>query len=403
MTDAPRIRCLRDAEPSRALDAAFATCAAGDVPLIGDARWSAEHWAGLCERFDGIAAPPRAAWATFTSGTTGSPRVVLRTEASWAASYPEISRLLALTHADVVALPVTVVSSMTVFQAAHARHVGASIELARHGRLDDAQLARATVVHATPLIVRDLVARIEAGAASRLRVALVGGDHAPGDLDARAAALGIRVVTYAGAAELSFVAMDAGDGALRPFAGVDLRVDDDAVLWVRSPFAALGYAADTRGPLRRDDEGWVTVGDRAALSRDDVGPRLALLGRDDDAILSAGATIVPRDVEACFRDAPGVAHVAVVGVPARRVGDLVGVLLEPARPLDDPDAWARSIVARAMRDAPRSHRPRLARVVDRLPRTSRGKLDRAAARRLLGAPDSVRVRWSDEREAADDR
>lgn len=388
------------------LDAAFAVRAAGDVPLVGDPRWSDPHWRAVRERFDGAEAPAGAAWATFTSGTTGAPRVVLRSAESWTASFAPVGDLLELTARDVVALPVTVVSSMTMFQAAHARHVGAAIEPAPRGRLLDAQLARATVVHATPLLVRDLIARAEAGAASALRVALVGGDRVPADLRARAASLGIRLIAYAGAAELSFVATDAGAGAanaaLGPFPGAEVRVDERGVLWVRSPYVAIGYAGGSPGPLRRDADGWATVGDRARVLTGRDGPRVELLGRDDGAILSAGATVVPADVEACFRGAPGVRDVVAVGVPARRVGALVGVLVVPERGAAADAAWARACVASAAPRMPRSHRPRLVVVADEVPATPAGKLDRAAARDLLAGPAAIRVPWSDDEPRGDD-
>ena len=91
MTFSPRIVCIRDGDPASALEAAYAVRDRGDVPLIGDDRWSDNHWRSLRDRFDGVAAPSDAAWGTFTSGSTGAPRVVLRSHSSWHASFDAVT------------------------------------------------------------------------------------------------------------------------------------------------------------------------------------------------------------------------------------------------------------------------------------------------------------------------
>lgn len=384
-----RITCIRDQSASLALARAFEVRDAGGVPLIGDIRWSDAHWQRLRASFDGLEAPGDTAWATLTSGSTGAPRVVLRGAASWERSFAPLTDLVGLRASDVVALPVSVVSSMTVFQAAHARRVGADVVVpaARHNRIDDAALRRATVVHATPLLLADIVARLEAdraqGVPHAMRVAVIGGDALSATLRARTEALGVRVVAYAGAAELSFVAVDTDGTGLRPFPGVDVSTDADDVLWARSPFAASGYAGGAPGPLRTVD-GWATVGDRATLDADGdgCGPRITMLGRSDGAILTAGATVIPEDAEAAIRTIDGIADAAVTGVTVSRIGRLVAVLAVPA----DGDRAAFDVAAarRAAADRlPRSHQPRRWVIADELPRTLSGKLDRAAVDRIV--------------------
>lgn len=343
--------------------------AAGDVPLVGDAHWPAAQWAAV--RAAARAARPGAdiAWATLTSGSSGSPRIVLRTEESWAASYPAIAGFLGGGPGDAVALPAPPASSLTLFSLAHALAGGPRAVLGAAGEADGA-----SALHGTP---QALGAALEKGV-PWLRAALVGGSHLDQDLRARAQAAGIRVTAYYGAAELSFVAVDQGDG-LRAFPGVELRVRD-GVLWVRSPFVASGYAGDAPGPLRRDAE-WATVGDRAEL-RDG---RLRLLGRADDAVLSASATIVPEEVEAVLRSVPGVRDAVVFGVPREPVGALVAALVES----DGPVPLAGLRAAAATRLAP-AHRPRrwFAGV---LPRTASGKPARAEAARRAIAGEVDRV------------
>lgn len=340
-----RLRAIRDA---------------GDIPLIGDHRWSRTQWDAVRAVADTLTPDDDIAWATLTSGSSGAPRIVLRSEASWAASFGTLAEILGVSARDAVLLPASPAASITLFSLAHALDGGPRPLLGSGQRSD------ADCLHGTPQALR---AVLDAGVPSRLRSALVGGSHLDTELRERAEAAGIRVTSYYGAAELSFVAIDEGNG-LRAFPGVELSIRKGE-LWVRSPFIASGYAAGS-GPLRRDGE-WATVGDRAEL----IDGRLRLLGRADDAILSASATIVPEEVEAVLRAVPGVQDAVVFGMPRPRIGALVAAFVE---------GDAVSVTAlRSAADAhlTPAHRPRQW-FAGTLPRTASGKLARSeAARRAL--------------------
>ena len=348
----------------------------GDVPLVGDPRWPSAQWSAVRTLAATAKVPEGAAWATLTSGSSGAPRVVLRSDASWTRSYAAVASLLDAGPGDVVALPGPASSSLTLYSLAQALAGGPRIAV---GPVS----ADATHLHGTP---EGLRAALEAHPASRLRVALVGGSHLDPALRARAEARGIRVHAYYGAAELSFVALDDGSG-MRAFPGVELSIHD-GVLWVRSPFAALGYAGSSAGyagssagPLRFDGD-WATVGDRAEL----IQGRLRLLGRADDAVLSASATIVPEEVEAVLRSVPGVRDAVVFGMPQARVGALVAALVErhPAAPsLTD-------LRRAASRELAPAHRPRLW-FTGALPRTASGKPARAEITRRALAGELERL------------
>jgi long-chain acyl-CoA synthetase len=339
---------------------------AGDVPLVGDDRWSQKQWDAVHTAAAAADLPRETGWATLTSGSSGSPRIVLRTAASWAESFDAVARLLDADPDDAVLLPAPPSASLTLFSLAHALE-GGPRPLVLTTR------AAATSMHGTPQSLR---AVLDAGPPSRLRAALVGGSHLDADLRTEAEAAGIRVTAYYGAAELSFVAIDEGDG-LRPFPGVELQIRDGE-LWVRSPFVALGYVG-APGPLRRDGE-WATVGDRADL----INGRIHLLGRADDAILSASATIVPEEVEAALRSVPGVRDAIVFGLPRAPVGALVAafVELDGAGPVD--------LVSESKRRLAVAHRPRRW-YAGELPRTASGKPARAEAVRRVLAGEVARL------------
>lgn len=376
---AGRITLLRGGDPATLARLAIEERVAGRIPLIGDDRWSEEYWAAVAERVAAAGPQPGRAWAALTSGTTGEPRIVLRTDDSWAASFAPVAALLGAVHDDVLALSSPPASSLSLFSIAHAADAGFTLVLPSSHTLTARDAHDATLFHGTPNGLRTL---LDTGVPSRLRAALIGGAALDPALRARADAHGVRVVTYYGAAELSFVAFDDGDPArpgLRAFPGVELDVRDDDVLWVRSPFVASGYLGDDAdtGPLRRDGA-WATVGDRARLD----GGRLTLLGRADDAILTAAATVIPRDVEDVLRQLDGVRDAVVFGVPNDGVGELVSVVIEPnadARPVRS------GLRAGASALLPPTHLPRRWFVIDELPRTTSGKPARAELLRRVQA------------------
>lgn len=338
---------------------------AGDIPLVRDDRWPAAQYESLVAITSDAKTPADTAWATLTSGSSGSPRVVLRSASSWADSFEIVAAYLRAGPADAVLLPAPPASSLTLFSLAHALEGGPRPVIGVDGDV--------SCLHGTP---QGLRAVLDAGAPPGLRAALVGGSHLDPVLRARAEAAGIEVTAYYGAAELSFVAVDEG-GGLTPFPGVEISIREGE-LWVRSPFVASGYAG-APGPLRRDGE-WATVGDRAEL----VDGRLRLLGRADDAILSASATIVPEEVEAMLRTVPGVRDAVVFGLPRASVGALVAAFVE----LDgDPPAGLREAVRAQLAPA---HRPKRW-FAGQLPRTASGKPARAEAARLALAEEVPRL------------
>ena len=387
-----RIVVLRGS-PDGLVDRIRTVRARGDVPLVGDDRWPAAQRDAVHELVRDARPPLGAAWASLTSGSSGTPRVVLRTVASWEQSFPAVSALLhdpAVPDAErVVALPAPPSSSLTLFSVAHALSGGPRPVFP--GR--DRGFAEATSFHGTPQALRAL---LDGGQLPRVRTALVGGSHLDKDVRAHAESRGIRVISYYGAAELSFVAVDDGTG-LRPFPGVDVEVRGGE-LWVRSPFAALGYLGDG-GPLRTDGA-WATVGDLAELDADgdadgdtdaDTDTRtgtLRLRGRADGAIITASATVIPEEVEAELRQIPAIADAVVFGFPAGGVGALVAAMLEPAPGFPTISMGSlRGITSARLGPA---HRPRIW-FTGELPRNASGKPARAEIVRRALAGEVSRV------------
>jgi len=372
-----RLVPIRDKNQARALVTASGVRASGGIPLVGDDRWSAAHWSELCELADGAVLPQDSAWAAFSSGSSGSPRVILRSEQSWFASFSAVTELMELIGDDAVYLPGPLSSSLSLFSVAHARSVGAAVVLPRAHAFSPADLEHATALHATPHALRTIVEAIEGGGfRHRLHSALVGGAHLDTGIRERAEALGIRVVSYYGAAELSFVSVDTDGLGHRAFPGLELRVVNGE-LWVRSPYLASGYLG-IDGALRQSPGGWATVGDLVVLDRSD---RLHFRGRADGAILTAAATVVPEEVESALRSIDGIEDAVVLGLANAGVGALVSVVIETTSGRVVPSARFFREEARS-RLAP-SHLPRRWYWTERLPRTPAGKPARAQVRQAI--------------------
>lgn len=294
-----------------------------------------------------------------TSGTSGAPRFVVRSASSWTASFPVVTDLLGMTRRSRVWVPGPITSTMNLFAAVHADDLGAVVasspEGASHAVLTPAALARATA--------RGLDL-------SGMHVLVAGDRLSPAARDACVAAGAGRVSHYYGAAELSFVAWGTHALDLRPFPGVDVDCRED-VVWVRSPYLCEGYDGPD-GPLTWRADGFATVGDRGRVEDG----YLRVLGRRDDTVVTAGATVLVVDVEAALEQATG-HRVAVVGLPHDDLGQvLCGVVTDPS---------VLPVLRAATRDVlDPAQRPRRWFTVAELPLTDAGKLDRAALVLMLG-------------------
>lgn len=394
------------ADPVDLLTVVLAADLAGATPLLCGPSWDARmreaipadlHIDAMPPVVDGSPMSPSPlpedrSWACFGSGSTGRPRAVVRTRASWTTSFQQVGELAGIGPEDVVLVPGPLTSSLYGFAAVHALAAGATALLPGRwspGALP-AQLRRATVAHLVPHYLPVVLDALREEAGSPLRTAVVGGAALPGGLRERAAAAGVRVVSYYGATEMSFVAVDADGSGLRPFPGVEVEVRVPAgrslgEVWVRSPWLAEGYLAGAVGPLRIDEDGWMSVGDVAEPYR--PGEVLRLRGRGDGAIQTGGATVVPEDIEEVLRSVPGVGDIVVVGSPHPELGAVVTAVLEVGAGTP-PSRAALESVARGGLDA--AQRPRRWYAVKSLPRTPAGKPARGlVAARLAGGDQDL--------------
>ena len=138
-------------------------------------------------------------------------------------------------------------------------------------------------------------------------------------------------------------------------------------------YYALGYWRDPERTRELERGPWITIGDLARRDRDGY---FWFEGRADDVIKSAGYRIGPFEVESAILAHPAVAEAAVVGVPDALRGHAVKayVVLRPGARrspgLED------EIVALVKDRVGRHQFPRIVEVMDALPKTESGKIQR---------------------------
>jgi long-chain acyl-CoA synthetase len=248
---------------------------------------------------------------TLTGGSSGEPRRVRRSVASWQASFAVNAGLFGIGPGTAVGIPGRLCHSLALYGALEGMHLGADVHLLDGLRADRMAQALATcdVIYATPAQIRMLLGVPWPA----LRHLVVGGaklDQAL-RLAVQQVAPQALVTEFYGAAETSFITMtDAGTphGSVgRAYPGLEIAVKDGEV-WVRSPYLFTGYVGD--GPARWQD-GWLTVGEHGRLD----GDYLFLQGRAGRMVMIADQNVFMDAVEAYLAALPGVARVAVLARP----------------------------------------------------------------------------------------
>jgi long-chain acyl-CoA synthetase len=157
-------------------------------------------------------------------------------------------------------------------------------------------------------------------------------------------------------------------------AGNELPPGVDGEICVRSPGVTRGYWRAPDATAVALAGGWLHTGDIGHLDGDGY---LYVVDRKKDLIIRGGFNVYPRDVEDVLLAHPAVAMAAVVGRPDPRLGEEV-VAFVSLRP--GAAATPEELVAHAKAQLAATKYPREVHVVDAIPLTSVGKLDRKRLR-----------------------
>jgi acyl-coenzyme A synthetase/AMP-(fatty) acid ligase len=240
---------------------------------------------------------------------------------------------------------------------------------------------------------RLLRAELPADAFRSVRACVSAGERLPPELYfAWRKRFGVEILDGLGATETIFMVLANRPGKSRAGSagqavpGTEVRLLDakgraaaegaPGVLQVRTPSACSGYWNRLDVSRQAFVGEWFQTGD--VLTRDAEGFYYHD-GRDDERFKVAGQWVTPADVEAVLRAHPDVVEAGVVG--AVTTGGLVkAVAFVVARGAGSPEELAERLAAHAATKLPAHQRPRRILVVDELPRTVTGKLQRYVLR-----------------------
>ena len=163
-----------------------------------------------------------------------------------------------------------------------------------------------------------------------------------------------------------------------PFVGTEVELRDEVgrpvadgevgELFSRSPFLFDGYWRREAESAEAIRDGWVSVGD---LARRDADGCYYIVDRKKDVVITGGMNVYPREVENVIDRLPGVAEVAVVGLPDETWGEALHAVVVRA-----PGAvLAQEDIAAACRAALAGYKqPKSIAFADVLPRNAAGKV-----------------------------
>ncbi len=161
----------------------------------------------------------------------------------------------------------------------------------------------------------------------------------------------------------------------------DVEVGQPGEILTRGPDRFAGYTDPVLTAAAVDEDGWFRTGDVGVI---DAEGYLTITDRVKDIIIRGGENVSAAEVEQLLAHMPGVAEVAVVAAPDERLGEHGCAFFRMLPGSDAPDLEAvRAHLAAA--GLARQKWPEELRVVDELPRTASGKVQKFVLRERLRA------------------
>jgi fatty-acyl-CoA synthase len=350
----------------------------------------------------------------YTSGTTGNPKGVLSSHRGMVLHSLAtcMTDHIGLRESDVV-LPIVPMFHAFAWGLPYAAPLTGS-ELVFHGADSSAEHLGSviasrgvTVSAAVPTIWKSLLPGLRAGSldAATLRLVFVGGAASPRALIEAYDELGIEYLQVWGMTETGPLAcasrprrrhrglsrdqlLDVRERTGTIFAGLEARITDPGgselprdgasvgELEVRGPWIASGYYGVDADD--RFNDGWLRTGDVAFMEPDG---EFRIVDRAKDLVKSGGEWISSVELEGHLLAHPQVADAAVVGVPSKRWDERPLAVLVAADPTDPPTLESvRSFLADRV---VKWWLPDAIELVDEIPKTSVGKLDKKVIRGQL--------------------
>ncbi|MDT5017304.1 MAG: hypothetical protein QOD39_3464 [Mycobacterium sp.] len=337
----------------------------------------------------------------FTSGTTGSPKMIPLTHANVAASVRNICATYELGPEDTTVAVMPLFHGHGLFAVLLASLAsGGCVALPGRGRFsartfwDDVRTAGATWFSAVPTIHQILLQRSEREYPGRqsVRLRFARSCSAPLEVSTSQAMegmLGVPMLSAYGMTETTHQAAGQSPrhgesrkpGSVGQASGVDIRIVDGSgnacpagtvgEVWVHGPTVARGYLAAPAATAESFVDGWFRTGDLGSLDADG---HLFITGRIKNIIIRAGENISPEHVEAVLAGCSGVSEAAVFGIADVMFGERVGAVVV----CSGGSVTVEEILRTCRSELSVFEVPDRIQVVAALPHTAKGALDRRA-------------------------
>ncbi len=174
----------------------------------------------------------------------------------------------------------------------------------------------------------------------------------------------------------------------RPRVGMEVAILDEQLqpvpagtvgeICCRGPAVFAGYHGNPEATAKALRGGWFHTGD---LGRMDARGLLYITGRESDMYISGGSNVYPREVEEVLLTHPGVAEIAVLGLPDEKWGEVGAAVVVRAAGVPPVDEAA--LLAHLEGKLARYRWPRQVFFWDTLPKSGYGKIVKKDVRRLL--------------------
>ncbi len=361
------------------------------VEAVRDRTPSIVHVLDIAQLPEGDAPPPRPTLAPespaliiYTSGTTGRPKGALLDQGNLLAQARGVIEAWRWTAEDrlVLALPLFHIHGLAV--GLHGTLLsGASAVLIR---FSPEQIVRelqggGTMFFGVPAMYQRLVEYLEEHPAdlSGVRLFVAGSAPLPPALFERAErALGQPVLERYGITEGGIIVSNPFDGPRQPgrvgfpLPGAAVRLGEQDEVLLRGGQVFSGYLENPAASEETLCDGWLHTGDVGEIGPDGS---LAIRGRLKELIISGGFNVYPREVELVLEAHPGVAEVAVAGLPSERWGEEVAAYVVAAGPVT-----ADALIAYVREQLATYKCPRHVFFLEALPRNAMGKVQRSLLR-----------------------
>jgi oxalate---CoA ligase len=361
----------------------------------------------------GAAQLPGGALLLFTTGSTGTPKIVPLTHANLAASVAGIQSAyhLAPDDATLLAMPLfhghgLVAGLLATLASSGSAYLPAAGRFSAHLFWDEITRAEATWYTAVPTVHQILLARAATDYPARNPPALrfvrsSSAPLAPAVLHGTQERFGAPVIPAYGMTETAHQAASnplPSDGACKAASvglptGLQVRiiaeggnpaaVGEPGEIRVRGPALTGGYLNDTQATAAAFTGGWFRTGDLGCLDSDGY---LFLSGRTKEMINRGGEKIAPYTVEAVLLSHPAVQDALAFAVPDATYGEEINaaVILRPGR-----DATQAELQQHCRARLSAFEIPKAIYFLDRFPRTTKGDGDRSALAAALTGEGSA--------------